>query len=307
MELAISTEITAPPGKYLLTGAGGFIGSALGQELARGGAELVLLYHKSEPALDAVRFALDLSVDEPPEECFAGVDVIYHCAGIAHQAAGPADYEALNYQATLKLAEAALRAGVRCFVFLSSVQAGPEADPYGYWKWRAEQALRERFEDSAMTVVVVRPALVYGVGAGANLALLCTAVRSGLPRPPAGERRSLVSLTDLCECLLSIPGAGLGGYHCITVTDGQPYTTARLYDAIRVALGRRPGRQWLPAAVWQWGCACLDLVRGVRGRQGSYQKLFGGAWYEDSAPKDLLGWTPRLQFEDLAADMMKRY
>jgi nucleoside-diphosphate-sugar epimerase len=229
--------------------------------------------------------------------------VVFHAAGIAHRAASPADYEAVNYRATLDLAARADAAGVIRFVFLSSVNAGPTAEPYGYWKWRAEEALREMYAQSAMSVVTVRPALVYGPGAKANLKRLLAAVRRGLPTPPAGQPRSMIGLPDLCDALYRMlefdPGRGTVFY----ATDGESYDLRRIHRAFCQALGRDVGRPWLPLWCWRLGCGLLDLRGG--GRLGeTFQRLFGGGEFSNAALCQALSWQPRYTLEDLAPAMV---
>ena len=273
--------------KCLVTGATGFIGSELCRRLDGHGAVVERTGREA-----------------PSDDQLSLVGVLFHVAGIAHRAASPADYEAFNHRATLALAERANEAGVGRFVFLSSVNAGPDAEPYGYWKWRTEEALRDTYAGGAMEVIVIRPALVYGPGARANLQLLIEAVRRGLPTPPPGKARSMIGLPDLCDalCLLLDIDPGRGGvFHA---TDGQSYDLRRMHRAFCDALGRRPGRDWLPLWVWRLGCGALDLARRRR-PGGTFQRLFDGAEYSNEALCRALGWQPRYRLEDLATAMVE--
>ena len=208
--------------KFLVTGATGFIGSHLCAQIARAGNELLAFSATGGPLPDgAATQALDLSSGEIDSGMLASVDVVVHLAGIAHRSAGESDYQAVNHRAVVKLAEQAEQAGVRSFVFLSSVKAmGPGAgelprneqgcrippDSYGRSKRDAELALAEQFGSGDMSVCIVRPALVYGDGAKANLALLARAVNKGLPRPPAEGGRSMIGIDDLCRFILLLAG-----------------------------------------------------------------------------------------------------
>jgi UDP-glucose 4-epimerase len=163
--------------------------------------------------------ALDLAVNDPACGLLQGVDVFFHLAGIAHRQERESAYEELNYRATVRLARLASAAGIRCFIYISSVKAmGPPTssavrsesactrpmDAYGLSKWQAERALQEQFCDDRMSVVIVRPALGYGVNVKGNLQRLASAVRLGLPRPPEGGSRSMIALEDLVELLCVI-------------------------------------------------------------------------------------------------------
>jgi UDP-glucose 4-epimerase len=209
--------------KCLVTGATGFIGSELRQQLAQRGVEVA-----------------ETGRESPSDEQLSGCSVLFHAAGIAHRAALPADYEAFNHRATLALAARACAASVRRFVFLSSVSAGPDAGPYGYWKWRTEEDLTSAYRDSPMEVILVRPALVYGPGAKANLKLLIDAVRLGLPAPPAGRPRSMIALPDLCEALCLMLYTDPGSGRVFFATDGEHYDLQRMHRAFCAALGPAP-------------------------------------------------------------------
>ena len=268
--------------KCLVTGATGFIGTGLRSQLeARG----VSVTHTGR--------------EMPDGQQLADVHTVYHCAGIAHQSASPADYELVNHHNVLALAEAAAGAGVRKFIFLSSVKADPGAEAYGYWKWRAERELQQRFAGASLSVILVRPTLVYGTGVKANLRSLIRATRRGLPMPPAGAARSLIGLPDLCEALCLMADSDLGPEPYI-VTDGQSYDLQRIYRAIRQALGKPAGEAWLPHWCWRLGCLGLDTLKGG----DNYQKLFGGQEYSNQQLCRDLRWQPRYSLEDLLPAML---
>jgi UDP-glucose 4-epimerase len=272
--------------KCLVTGATGFIGSELCCRL-------------DERGVDVARTGREL----PTDEQLADTKVIYHLAGIAHRAAAPGDYEAVNYRATLDLAARAAAFGARRFIFVSSVNAGPEATAYGYWKWRAEQALASAYAEGNMGVTVIRPALVYGPGAKANLRLLMSAIRRGLPTPPGGETRSMIGLPDLCDALVLMLDVDPGRGRIFFATDGEPYDLQRVHRALATAMGHSPGRAWLPRWCWWVGCTALDLLRGRRPGD-TYPRLFGGGEYSNAALREVLGWRPQHRLEDLAPAMV---
>ena len=263
--------------------------------------------------------ALDLAEAELPEELFAGVDAVCHLAGIAHRHSLPADYEALNHLASLRLARAAARAGVGCFIYISSVKAmgpatdarvraeedrAPTVDPYGRSKWAAEVDLRREFASGPMAVVILRPALVYGPGALGNLQLLARGVRWGLPRPPLAGERSMIGVLDLVELAGDLchdpPPAGV---HTWIVSDGERYTTQGLYDLLRQALGKGRGRAWLPAWGWRLGSNLLDWLR-PRDATPTYERLFGTELYSNAALLAATNWRPHCRIEEAAAALV---
>ena len=298
--------------KCLVSGATGFIGRHLCQQLADRGDTVIALSRSGSPLPDGTpTLALDLAAGDLEPDLLQGVEVVFHLAGIAHRQAEPDAYRQVNHQATLTLARAAEGAGVRCFVFLSSVKAMgpspgdaargeqdclPPGDAYGRSKWLAESGLREAFAASAMAVVILRPALVYGAGAKGNLELLAKAVRLGLPRPPAGGGRSMIACEDLVALLLYVADHPPRGMHTWIVCDGQSYSSRYLYDLLRRRMGRGVGTAWLPAWAWHLGASLLDRIRRHPG-EPTWDKLFGTELYSNRALLAATGWRPRVTLE----------
>jgi nucleoside-diphosphate-sugar epimerase len=256
----------------LVTGATGFIGRALCADFAGSGWQVT---------------ACDLR--QPHwEDALQGNHVIVHLAGVAHTRGTQALYEVVNVAATERLALAAVRAGVRRLVFVSSIKVNGEAtlpdrpfratdapapqDGYGQSKWRAEQLLARV---PGLDVVVVRPPLVYGPGVRANFLRLLQLVDTGLPLPFGSirNRRSLIYLGNLVSLLRRCaehPGAAGKTF---LAADGEDLSTPELVRRMGAALGR--ATHLLPFPVF--------LLPA---------KLAGSLMIDQSEVRDALGWQP---------------
>jgi nucleoside-diphosphate-sugar epimerase len=295
----------------MVTGAGGFVGRAVVARLAKDG-RTVLAAGRTAPAAPAGVRAVGLGdlagdVDWPP--LLAGVDTIVHCAARAHvlkeEAADPlAAFRAVNRDATLALGRAAARAGVRRFIFISSVGVnGAEtegrpfspADPprphsdYAIAKWEAEQGLAEIAAASAMDLAVIRPPLVIGPEPKGNLGALLAAIRRGLPLPlglATRNRRDLVSLdvlADLVAACIKAPDAAGG---VLLVSDGRPFSTRQIVERLAADAGLRARLLPVPPAL-------LRLALRALGRKGLAQQLFGDLEVDIGETCRRLGWQPR--------------
>lgn len=297
-----------------LTGATGFIGQYLLRELPRRGYRLrVLLRRPSTMALDSASAVIgDLARAQNMSQALAGVDAVIHSAGIAHAMSGVPedDYRLLNTEATIRLAQAAQRAGARRFVFLSSIRAqcGPveadvqtesmearPVDAYGRSKLAAEQGLATLDIDW----VALRPVLVYGPGVKGNMAELIRLARSRLPLPFAAlkARRSLLSLDNLVaavDCVLSAPSPLR---RPLVVADPEPLTLPEMVAALRRGLGRRPGLVPVPSAMLAAACR-------LAGREEAYARL-AGSLVADPAALKRFGWTPAVTTRDGLASLMR--
>jgi nucleoside-diphosphate-sugar epimerase len=284
-----------------LTGGTGFIGRHLVRELSQRGYRLRLLLRRPSvlPPECAGAVVGDLARPQNMAAALAGAEAVIHSAGVAHEMSGlpEDDHRALNTEATIGLARAAQRAGVRRFVFLSSVraQAGPTAagvlreeleprptDAYGRSKLAAERGLAELDLDW----VALRPVLVYGPGAKGNMARLIGLARSALPLPLAGlsARRSLLSLENLVaaiELLLAAPGPLR---RPLIVADPGPLTVPEMIAAMRRGLGRKPGLFPVPTRL-------LEAALRAAGRGEIYQRL-AKPLVADAAELVRLGWAP---------------
>jgi len=297
-----------------LTGATGFIGQYLLSELPKRGYRLrVLLRRPSVVPLDSASAVIgDLTRPQNMSQALAGVDAVIHSAGIAHAMSGVPedDYRLLNTEATVRLAQAAQRAGARRFVFLSSIRAQCAAatdtvqtealppqptDAYGRSKLAAEQGLAALDLDW----VALRPVLVYGPGVRGNMAQLIRLARSRLPLPFGGltARRSLLALDNLVQaidCVLTTP-APLR--RPLVVADPEPLTLPGMIAAMRAGLGRRPGLVPVPAAMLAAACR-------MAGREDAYQRLTGTLVANPAALRGL-GWTPPVATPDGLAALMR--
>ena len=302
--------------KYLVTGATGFIGMELCRQICQSGQELIAYSLNGRPLPDGTPTrAIDFRVNNLGAKDLESVDVVLHLAGIAHQRASPEDYSAVNHRAVVELARQAQLANVSCFVFLSSVKAmgvsgdvRPRTegdcympvDPYGLSKNQAESELNSEFATGSMHVCILRPALVYGQDTKANLAQLSKAVGRGLPRPPEEGARSMVGVKDLSALMMTVSADINPGVCTFIVTDGEAYTTRRIYDALREARGMKPGTQWCPRWAWWLGSWIVDVLR--TSSDSTWDKLFTAELYSNQAVVAATDWRPKQSFESLLGE-----
>lgn len=284
-----------------LTGATGFIGQHLLAELPKRGYRLrVLLRRPSSTPIECASALIgDLARPHNMSEALAGADAVIHSAGVAQTMSGlpEDDYRLLNTEATLKLARAAERAGVRRFVFLSSVRAQSGAtadgvlteaeaprptDAYGRSKLAAEQGLAE----TGLDWVALRLALVYGPGVQGNMAKLAELARSPYPLPLGSlkARRSLLALDNLVEAVVKVLDAKRELKRPFIVSDPEALTIAEMIGAMREGLGRRPGLFPLPAPL-------LAAALKALGRPETHQLLSGSLMVDSSALRSV-DWVP---------------
>jgi len=304
-------------GRVLVTGATGFIGRAVAAALARAGHAVVRggrAAPASAPAGEAWVGYGDIGPDTRWEEAVRGVDVVVHTAGLAHQpdaataSAEAGQFQRVNVEGTARLARAAVAAGVRRLLLVSSALVhGPsspgrpftEADaptPSGVYarsKLESETRLLEAARDSAMAWVILRPPMVYGPGAGGNFPRLVELVRTGLPLPlgAATAAKSFVGIDNLVDAIVRCVSHPQAANRLFLVCDAETTSTADLVRRIARALGRRV---WLPHVPPP---AVAGLLR-LAGRGRDFARLFEPLELDGGRIRSELGWSPPLTLDE---------
>ena len=284
-----------------LTGATGFIGRHLLNELSNRGYRMRVLLRRPTMMPEGCASVLigDLAKPYNMSEALADVDAVIHTAGIPHAMSGlpEDDYRLLNTEATIRFARAAERARVKRFVFLSSIraQSGPTAagvltearepaptDAYGRSKLEAERGLAE----TGLDWTALRLALVYGPGAQGNVARLIKLAQSPYPLPLAGlkAQHSLLGLDNLVDAVDRILSAPAPLKRPFIVADPKPVTVGEIVAALRRGLGRRAGLFYVPRPM-------LRAALRAAGQSANTEPLFGSLVADPTALRSL-DWTP---------------
>jgi nucleoside-diphosphate-sugar epimerase len=297
--------------RILVTGASGFVGQALCGVLAHAGYVVRAAVRRdgAVPAGTAEKVLVgDIGAGTVWREALAGVGSVVHLAARAHmlhaQRSELNEYAEINAHATRNLASAAAQAGVRRFVFLSSVKVNGESsadgaftasdrphpqDSYGESKWLGEQLLIEVASDTGMQAAVVRSPLVYGPGVRANFLRLMRWVDSGWPIPIGAVRnaRSLVSVWNLCDFIALALSSPTAPGRTWMVSDGADLSTPELVRLIARAMHRRVTMPSVPVGVLR---ACGALL----GRRAEIERLCDTLVVDITPARRELGWSPPL-------------
>lgn len=313
-----------------ITGANGFIGRHLCRRLREQGMNVRGLV-RSEPLIvdppwDEV-YCCDLATLRLPEGLLHGIDTVFHLAGIAHAFRPLAEMEdvywRVNLKATSLLLQEAARAGVKRFVYFSSVKAMADpgencvdetfadlpGDTYGLSKRQAEEAVLQVGRVSSMHVCVLRPALVYGPGAKGNLLKMMRGVQKGWfpPLADTGNRRSMVHVMDLVDAAVPAADRQEANGRVYIVTDGVLYSTRQIYEAMCAALGRKVPGWTVPVGLLRFGAAVGDLCKKagipLPVNSETVDRLIGSACYRSDLLQRELGWQPRHTFFDTVDEM----
>jgi len=296
----------------LVTGASGFLGRELTAELVRRGVHVRAPLRAADrgellpPGVEAPVVG-DLTAIGDFGPLLEGVDAVMHLAARAHviDDAGTRNaalYQLNNEELTRRLAEAAQRAGVRRFVFVSSIKAFGEADRgrpfvagdpplpedvYGQSKLAAERALRAACVPGGMEPVIVRPPLVYGPGVRANFLRMMQIVDSGLPLPLASvaNRRSMVSTFNLVDFLCRCGDAPAAAHQTLLVSDGEDLSTPELVRRLARTLGR-------PARLFRAPVPLLRAFARLVGYGGEMARLTDSLSLNIEASRAGLQWAP---------------
>ncbi|MFM4849407.1 NAD-dependent epimerase/dehydratase family protein [Aeromonas rivipollensis] len=308
----------------LLTGATGFVGNAVLKQLMQQPDVAIRTYGRRAPdGVNAARV-----VDAAPQvvrhvtgeiraaadyaSALIGVDVIIHCAAQAHINKNTTDRQAefnyVNCDGSLKLARQASDAGVKRFVFISSIgvnggynQQGPFKyddvaapwDEYTQSKYAAELGLRQLAKETGLEVVIIRPPLVYGANAPGNFGKLTYAVRHGrwLPLGAIHNQRSFVALDNLVDLIITCVTHPHATNQTFLVSDDQDISTTQLLEMMSRAAGKSPRLLPMPMS---W----LRLAGKLTGKQVVIERLCGNLQVDISHTKATLCWQPPISVEE---------
>jgi nucleoside-diphosphate-sugar epimerase len=298
--------------RLLITGATGFVGMAVCEQAMHHGFSVKGAVRIQGGVSGCIEpFVVgEINVATDWSSALRDVNFIVHLAARVHvmhdtEADPLTAFRAVNVDGTLNLARQAAAAGVKRFVFISSVKVNGEStllerpfteaeapnpqDAYGQSKHEAEQGLRQLSADTGMEVVIIRPPLVYGPGVKANFAALIRAVQRGWPLPldAVDNQRSLVALDNLVDLVVTCIHHPAAANQTFLVSDGQDLSTAELVRRMALAAGV-PARLW-PLPVW-----VLQAAASALGKGAAVQRLCGNLQVDITKARTLLGWVPPL-------------
>lgn len=303
----------------LVTGANGFVGKqiCIRLEQPKWRVRQALRQIQTNSRLVSFQEQVDIGEIGPNtnwQQALSGMDCLVHLAARVHvmndSSVDPlADFRLTNVDAALNIARQAAAAGIKRFVFISSVKVNGEStpsehaftesdtsnpqDPYGRSKHEAEMGLRDVGAQTGMEIVIIRPPLVYGPGVKANFASLMRAVQRGLPLPLGAihNQRSLVALDNLVDFIITCISHPLAANQTFLVSDGHDLSTTELVRGLARAAGV-PARL-LPVPVW-----ALKVGASFLGKGDAAQRLCGNLQVDISKARSLLGWVPPVSVEE---------
>lgn len=303
--------------RVLITGATGFLGNSLGRTLSLAGRFSIKAQARSSvesPWADEISRVTDLSDIQPSSNLFEEIDAVIHCAARVHvmndTASNPLEeFRKVNVDGTLNLARLAAKAGVRRFIFISSIKVNGEntesgkifkaddtpapKDPYGISKMEAENGLKQIAAETGMELVIIRPVLVYGPGVKANFLTMMRWVHKGVPLPLGAiqNKRSLVALDNLIDLIVTCIEHPAAANQIFIASDGEDLSTSELLHRMASALGVRARLLPVPQSL-------LVNMAAVLGKKAMAQRLCGSLQVDISKAQELLGWTPPLSVDE---------
>lgn len=314
----------------LITGANGFVGNALIGRLIAEDVSLRTAVRTSAVAsairAEHPRVEVVVTGDIGPatawEDTLSGVDAVVHLASRVHvmhetEADPLRTFRSVNTEGSIVLARAAAAAGVKQFIYLSTVKVLGErtgavpfsdasplqpTDPYAISKLEAELALFRIESETGMRVTVLRPPLVYGVGVKGNFLRLLACVRARYPLPLGAihNRRSLLylgNLVDAIAVLLTLPAAPGGAY---VLRDGEDVSTPELIKRLAQMMD-------VPARLFPVPVSALHGLGRLTGRVEAVRRLTDSLAVDDAHFRQAVGWSPRYTLDQGLRETVRWY
>ncbi len=323
----MTTDTVSAPLRVVVTGASGFVGSAVVAALASHERYMPVSVVRSTTHAQVTTsdiFSIsDMTASTNWKDGLDGASIVVHAAARVHvmkevAADALAEFRKVNVQGTINLARQAAEAGVKRFVFISSIKVNGEAtvigqpftaddvpapsDPYGVSKREAEEGLREISLSTGMEVVIIRPTLIYGPGVKANFRNMMGWLKKGIPLPFGAihNKRSLVALENLVSLIvLSLEHPGAAG-ETFLVSDGVDLSTTQLLEKTATAL--RVKSRLIPVPERLLTFCAVSL-----GRRALSQRLCGSLQVDISKTRNRLGWNPPVSVDDALDKTAKEF
>ena len=312
-------------GFVLVTGAQSFVGLPLATALVNLGYQVRCAVRGSFQVNESQESLSigDINGATDWTEALVDVGVVIHLAARVHVMKETAvdalsAYRKVNVEGTLNLAQQAVQAGVKRFIFISSIKVNGEAtalghayneeqapapvDAYGISKYEAELALQQLAVETGIEVVIIRPTLIYGPGVKANFRAMMRCLALGIPLPLAliHNQRSLLALDNLIDliqlCIIHPAAAN----QTFLASDGVDLSTPELLRSMADALGK-------PARLIKLPVSLLMLGAKLIGKQAVAQRLCGSLQVDSSKARELLGWQPPVSVQDALLKVADAY
>jgi UDP-glucose 4-epimerase len=302
--------------KIALTGTTGFLGKELAVQLRNKNTDVIQIGRSKDKSnnIDYIYVScIDSSSLFNLSTCKCSV--LIHCAARVHvmndlSSDALEEFRDVNTYGTLNLAQQAADAGVKRFIFISSIKVNGEStghgfpfksgqcfvpnDPYGLSKYEAEIGLQKIANQTKMEVVIIRPTLVYGPDVKANFASLLNLVSKGFPLPFGcinDNKRSLVSVKNLVDLIVTCIDHPKAANQVFLVSDDNDVSTASMVKHMSQALGK--SSRLLPVPLW-----CYHFVGKLTGKTDVVNRLLGSLQVDISHTKETLGWSPPQTIEE---------
>ena len=295
--------------RILVTGANGFIGAALIEQLSADGYWVRGAYRTpAQPVTKGIEQVIigEIDGDTDWREALKEIDIVIHLAARVHvmneSAFDPlAEFKKINTAGTLNLANQAAKAGVRRLIFFSTIKVHGEQtektyrasdkvnpkDPYALSKWLAEQGLQEIRENSGLETVIIRPPLVYGPKVKGNFLRLIKLVDKGFPVPLASinNKRSMVGIDNLCDLVKTVLLHEKANGQVFLVSDGRDLSTPELIEYLARCLEK-------PTRLIGFPVSWLYFFASVVGKKPEFERLCGSLQVDIQKNREILGWQP---------------
>ncbi|MDC5395444.1 NAD-dependent epimerase/dehydratase family protein [Acinetobacter baumannii] len=308
----------------LITGSSGFVGSYLCEYFTAMPEHSVLAQTRKNTqklSNDIKTITFDIN-DDLTSLDLSSVDVIVHCAGRAHimkevESDPLSIYRKVNVEGTLNLAKKAAKAGVKRFIFMSSIKVNGEVsdqvpftphdniinikDPYGLSKYEAEQSLLNLAQNSMMEVVIIRPALIYGPNVKANFKSMINLAAKGIPLPVGclDNKRSMVSIYNLSDFINICLSHPLAKNQVFLISDQDDITVKELFMKLAKVQGRNLIAVPIPKVL-------INFLAKLLNKSAVASRLCSVLIVDTSKNIELLGWRAPFSFDESLKLMFKK-